>query len=147
VLRARVANLLVFISSAAALDDAHEMLRELTAIHPSRVLLMLGAREESDQDIEMFVESICQSDKRGGAIRLSCEEITLKATGKFVAELPSAALPLLVPDLSTFLWWQNAPHVADKVLDTLLRATDRLVIDSADFADTKRDLLETNKVF
>lgn len=147
VLRARVANLLVFIPSAAGLDDAHEMLRELTAIHPSRVFLMLGVREEADQDIEMFVESICQADKRGGAIRLSCEEITLKATGKFVAELPSAALPLLVPDLATFLWWQDAPRVSDKVLDTLLRATDRLIIDSANFADPHRDLLETNKIF
>ncbi len=61
VLRARVANLLVFISSETALDDVHRMLRELTAIHPSRVLLMLGAREAADHDIEMFVESICQN--------------------------------------------------------------------------------------
>jgi glucose-6-phosphate dehydrogenase assembly protein OpcA len=146
VLRARVANLLVFISSEAALDDVHQMLRELTAIHPSRVLLMLGAREATDQDIDMFVESICQTDKRGG-IRLSCEEITLKATGKFVAELPSAALPLLVPDLATFLWWQNAPRVSDKVLDTLLRATDRLIIDSADFADPLSELVEMNNLY
>ncbi|HEV2829804.1 MAG TPA: glucose-6-phosphate dehydrogenase assembly protein OpcA [Pyrinomonadaceae bacterium] len=146
VLRARVANLLVFISSEVALDDVHQMLRELTAIHPSRVLLMLGAREATDQDIDMFVESICQTDKRGG-IRLSCEEITLKATGKFVAELPSAALPLLVPDLATFLWWQHHLRVSDKVLDTLLRATDRLIVDSADFADPLNELLEMNNLY
>ena len=146
VLRARVANLLVFISSEAALDDVHRMLCELTAIHPSRVLLMLGAREATDQDIDMFVESICQTDKRGG-IRLSCEEITMKATGKYVAELPSAALPLLVPDLATFLWWQNALRVSDKVLDTLLRATDRLIIDSADFADPLSELVEMNNLY
>ncbi|HUS11615.1 MAG TPA: glucose-6-phosphate dehydrogenase assembly protein OpcA [Pyrinomonadaceae bacterium] len=146
VLRARVANLLVFISSEPALGDAHQMLRELTSIHPSRVLLMLGARHATDQDIEMFVESICQTDKRGG-IRLSCEEITLKATGKFVSELPSAALPLLVPDLATFLWWQDAPRVSDKVLDTLLRTTDRLIIDSADFADPLSELVEMNNLY
>jgi glucose-6-phosphate dehydrogenase assembly protein OpcA len=146
ILRARVANLLVFISSEAALDDAHRIVRELTAIHPSRVLLMLGAREATDQDIDMFVESICQRDKRGG-IRLSCEEITLKATGKFVAELPSAALPLLVPDLATFLWWQDALRLSNKVLDTLLRATDRLIIDSADFADPLSELVEVNNLY
>jgi glucose-6-phosphate dehydrogenase assembly protein OpcA len=146
VLRARVANLLVFISSEAALDDVHRMLRELTAIHPSRALLMLGAREAVDQDIEMFVESICQTDRRG-AIRLSCEEITLKATGKFVAELPSAALPLLVPDLGTFLWWQDALRVSNRVLNTLLRATDRLIIDSADFADPLNELVEMNHLY
>src|SRR6478609_10269886 len=75
VLRARVANLLVFVSNDAALNDLHQMLAELTAVHPSRVLAMLGAREATDQDIEMSVESICQTDKRTGAKRLSCEEI------------------------------------------------------------------------
>ena len=147
VLRARVANLLVFVSNDAALDDLHQMLGELTAIHPSRVLAMLGAREATDQDIEMSVESICQTDKRTGAKRLSCEEITLKAFGKFVIELPSAALPLLMPDLATFLWWRNAPQLSDKVLDKLLRATDRLVIDSLEFTNPQVDLNETNKLF
>jgi len=147
VLRARVANLLVFVSQEAALDELHEMLGELTAIHPSRVLAMLGAREATDLDIEMSVESICQTDKRTGAKRLSCEEITLKAFGKFVIELPSAALPLLMPDLATFLWWRNAPHLSDKVLDKLLRATDRLVIDSLEFTNPQVDLSETNKLF
>jgi len=147
VLRARVANLLVFVSNAEALDDLHQMLGELTAIHPSRVLAMLGAPEATDQDIEMSVESICQTDKRTGAKRLSCEEITLKAFGKFVIELPSAALPLLMPDLATFLWWRNAPHLSDKVLDKLLRATDRLVIDSLEFTNPPVDLSETNKLF
>jgi len=147
VLRARVANLLVFVSNDAALDDLHQMLGELTAIHPSRVLAMLGTREGADQDIEMSVESICQTDKRTGNKRLSCEEITLKAFGKFVIELPSAALPLLMPDLATFLWWRNAPHISDKVLDKLLRATDRLVIDSLEFANPQVDLSETNNLF
>ena len=147
VLRARVANLLVFVSNHKALEDLHQMLAELTAIHPSRVLAMLGAREATDQDIEMSVESICQTDKRTGAKRLSCEEITLKAFGKFVIELPSAALPLLMPDLATFLWWRNAPHLSDKVLDKLLRATDRLVIDSLEFTNPQVDLSETNKLF
>ena len=147
VLRARVANLLVFVSNDAALADVQQMLGELTAIHPSRVLAMLGLPEATDQDIEMSLESICQTDKRTGAKRLSCEEITLKAQGKFVVELPSAALPLLAPDLPTFLWWRNAPHVHDKVFDKLLRATDRLVIDSAEFANPQPDLIETNKLY
>src|SRR6266545_2724855 len=134
VLRARVANLLVFVTNAALLDEAHQMMLELTTIHPSRVLMMLGAREAPDLDIEMSVESFCQTDKRSGARRLSCEEVTLRAQGSFVAELPSAALPLLVSDLSTFLWWRARLQITDKVFASLLRAADRLVIDSAEFA-------------
>ena len=147
VLRARVANLLVFLANAELLDEVHQMMIELTAIHPSRVLLMLGAREAPDLDIEMFVESFCQTDKRTGAKRLSCEEITLKAQGSFVAELPSAALPLVVSDLSTFLWWRDVAQTGDKVFWSLLRAADRLVIDSAEFENTQRDLGQINKLF
>jgi glucose-6-phosphate dehydrogenase assembly protein OpcA len=147
VLRARVANLLVFAAAEEAFNDVRALLAELTAVHPSRVLTMLGVREAEDQDIEMSVESLCQTDKRSGGKRLSCEEITLMAFGKFVSELPSAALPLLVPDLSTFLWWRNSPRVDDKVLDTLLRATDRLIVDSVEFAHADLDLLEVNKVY
>ena len=147
VLRARVANLLVFVADAELLDDAQRMMLELTAIHPSRVLMMLGAREAPDRDIEMSVESFCQTDKRTGARRLCCEEVTLKAQGSFVAELPSAALPLLVSDLSTFLWWRDVVQTTDKVFSSLLRAADRLVIDSAEFEDPQRDLVEMNRLF
>jgi glucose-6-phosphate dehydrogenase assembly protein OpcA len=146
VLRARVANLLVFVPSETMLNEVEQMLAELTAIHPSRVPLMLGRRTEADRDIEMFVTSLCETDKRGFK-RLCCEEVTLKAQGSFVAELPSAALPLLVPDLSTFLWWRDSIQTSDKVFRSLLRAADRLVIDSAEFADPENELIETHKLF
>ena len=145
--RARVANLLVFVTSDALFDEVRQMMLDLTAIHPSRVLVMLGNWEAPDRDIEMYVESFCQTDKRTGAKRLCCEEVTLKAQGSFVTELPSAALPLLVSDLSTFLWWRARVQTSDKVFASLLRATDRLVIDSAEFEDAERDLLELNKLF
>src|ERR1043166_2877918 len=147
VLRARVANLLIYVSTDTALSDVHELLNDVTAVHPSRVLAMLGLREATDRDIDMWVDSICQTDKRSGNVRLSCEQITMKAQGKFVAELPSAALPLLAPDLPTFLWWRNALRVSDRLLDKLLRASDRLIIDSAEFADPANDLLEMRKLY
>jgi glucose-6-phosphate dehydrogenase assembly protein OpcA len=147
VLRARVANLLVFVQNREALDQVRAMLPELTASHPSRVLLMHGSLKGGEHDIEMSVDTICQTDKRGRARRLSCEEITLQAAGRFVVELPSAALPLLVPDLSSFLWWHGAPQSGNKVLDTLLRASDRLVIDSAEFEEPLAGLVETNKLY
>jgi glucose-6-phosphate dehydrogenase assembly protein OpcA len=147
VLRARVANLLVFVPNDQLLEDVRLLLPELTAIHPSRVLMMLGDRSAPDVDIEMAVTSFFQTDKRGGRKRLCCEEITLKAQGDFVVELPSAALPLQVSDLATFLWWRDALRVSDKVFEKLLPATDRLVIDSAEFAEPETDLVETNKLF
>src|SRR6185295_18940471 len=101
------ANLLVLISDEKLLAEVHDLLPELTAAHPSRVLIMLDQSEAPDLDIEMYVSALSQKEKLGGERRLCCEEVTLKAQGIFVSELPSAALPLLVSDLPTFLWWRS----------------------------------------
>ena len=132
----------------AALDEVHEMLRELTAIHPSRVLAMLGDRGSADHDIEMSVESICQTDKRTGAKRLCCEEITLEGAGKVCRlNFPAPRCRCWCRICRRFFGGAMRRKLADKVLDKLLRATDRLVIDSAEFADPLHDLGETNKLF
>jgi len=146
VLRARVANLLVFATEETLVTEVCEMLEQLTASHPSRVLTMLSQPQLPDQDIEMWIESLCQTDKRGGSKRLSCEQISLRAQGKFVSELPSAALPLLVADLSTFLWWRDRLNVGDRVFQILRKAADRLVIDSAEIEDAEK-LLEIHRLF
>jgi glucose-6-phosphate dehydrogenase assembly protein OpcA len=146
VLRARVANLLVVVPTQKALGEVQQMLEELTAVHPSRVLLLLADRGRADRDIEMSVTTFCQTDKHG-AKRLCCEEVILKAQGSFVSELPSAALPLLVPDLSTFLWSRGSIQTSDKMLGSLIEAADRLVIDSAEFADPESDLIQAGKLF
>jgi glucose-6-phosphate dehydrogenase assembly protein OpcA len=145
-LRARAANLLVFICNDKSLEEIHELLPELTAAHPSRVLTMLGLNDAPDRDIEMYVSALSQKEKSGPK-RLCCEEVTLKAQGSFVVELPSAALPLLVSDLPTFLWWRDVIDSQPKVFSNLLRESDRLIVDSAEFAKPAVDLLAINKIF
>ena len=147
VLRARVGNLVMFLSSEGALSEVSEWIESLTAAHPGRVLLIMAGRETDDSDIEVSVKSLCQTDKRTGAHRLCGEQIILKAHGKFVIELPSAALPLLVSDLHTLVYWRDDLNTADEVFQKLLVAADRLVIDSAEFREPKRELAHTNDVF
>lgn len=147
VLRARAANLLVYISDDKALEEVHQLLQELTTVHPSRVLTMFGENEAPDNDIEMFVSAISQKEKLGGQKRLCCEEVTLKAQGSFVSELPSAALPLLVSDLPIFLWWRSVVDSEQKVFKNLLHASDRLIVDSVEFAMPIIELLAINKIF
>lgn len=147
VLRARVANLLIYVPTESLLKEVDGLVPELTAVHPSRVVVMLGEKDATDQDIEMYVESHCETDKRTGRKRLCCEQVTLKAQGQFVSELPSVALPLLVSDLSTFLWWRDALEVSESVFKNLIGSADRLVIDSAEFEDPHRELLQVHKLF
>lgn len=147
VLRARVANLLVYVPTAQLFDEVKALMQDVTVAHPSRILIMLAEEAASPRDIDMFVTSLCQTDKRSGAKRLCGEVVVLKAQGKFTVELPSAALPLLVSDLATFLWWRQAVAVDDRVFNALLQASDRLVIDSDEFSDCLPSLLETHKIF
>jgi glucose-6-phosphate dehydrogenase assembly protein OpcA len=147
ILRARAANLLVFVSEEKLLAEVHDLLPELTAAHPSRVLLMLDQSEAPDLDIEMYVSALSQKEKLGGEKRLCCEEVTLKAQGIFVSELPSAALPLLVSDLPTFLWWRSIVDSSQKVFRNLLHASDRLIVDSVEFAKPITELLAINEIF
>ncbi|MGI8835924.1 MAG: glucose-6-phosphate dehydrogenase assembly protein OpcA [Pyrinomonadaceae bacterium] len=147
ILRARAANLLVFVSDEKSLEEVHKLLPELTAAHPSRVLTMLGESEAPDCDIEMYVSALSQKEKLASQKRLCCEEVTLKAQGSFVAELPSAALPLLVSDLPTFLWWRSVVDSSQKVFRNLLHASDRLIVDSVEFAKPIAELLAINEIF
>src|SRR6478672_7695992 len=147
VLRARAANLLVYVSNDKSLEEVHQLLQELTTVHPSRVLTMFGETDAPDNDIEMFVSALSQKENAGGQKRLCCEEVTLKAQGSFISELPSAALPLLVSDLPTFLWWRSVVDSSQKVFRNLLHSSDRLIIDSVEFAKPVTELLGINQIF
>ena len=146
-LRARVANLIVFVSTRGLLPELEDSMLGVTSTHPGRVLVMLAENDAPDQDIEMRVKALCQSDKRTGAKRLCGEVVVLNAQGKFTVELPSAGLPLLVSDLTTFLWWRNEFSISDKIFGSLLAASDRLVIDSDEFGSPLRDLREVDALF
>lgn len=138
VMRSRVLNLLVYVSSDEALKEINELLSEVTSAHPCRALVMVAEREAEDHDIEMFVSSYCQSS--GAERHLCCEQVTLRARGRFTVELPSAVGPLLIPDLPVFLWWRAEPRLNDEVFRKLSVASDRVVFDSADFLQPYTDL-------
>ena len=147
VMRARVANLMVVVTNDAELSETQQTIRDLAAIHPCRALVMLADRQSADRDIEMFVSASCQSQQSSTTTELSCEEITLIARGKFASELPSAVVPLLVPDLPVFLWWQDLHRLDDDTLQPLSRAADRLVIDSVDLAGMDLELDSIEELF
>ncbi len=145
-MRSRVANLLIFAPGEAE-TAVHQTICELSELHPCRALIMLNITQAPDTDIEMFVSAIRETGKQIRTRHVCCEEITLKASGVFVLELPSAALPLLVPDLPIFLWWRDTPQVDNKELRNLCRAADRLIIDSSDFENSQIELQRLASLF
>jgi glucose-6-phosphate dehydrogenase assembly protein OpcA len=140
VLRARVLNLMVYVTGEQDLRAVDEMLVDVAAVHPCRALVMLADEAGEDRDIEMQVSSRCQLESGAGGRHLCCEQVTLRASGSFVVELPSASVPLLVSDLPVFLWWRGAPDFESQIFQSLCRATDRVIIDTAACHEPDDDL-------
>ena len=132
VMRARAANLMVFATSEASLQETQQTINELALTHPCRALVMVADFQGADADIEMFVSAFSQAERRSQKPELCCEEVTLVARGQYINELPSAATPLLVPDLPVFLWLQDLNRLDDQTVQSLTHAAERLVIDSVD---------------
>lgn len=130
--RARVLNLMIYLDRHEALHEVSQALDVIAPLHPCRAVVMVGLGDEDDRDIEMFISSHCH-DAAGAARHVCCEQVTLVACGHYVEELPSAATPLLVSDLPVFLWWRQSSCPSGRVFSRLVRAADRLVIDSAKF--------------
>lgn len=136
VLRARVLNLMVYVESERDLNEVDEMLLDVASVHPCRALVMLGDKDGADEDLQMHVASRCRMESGAGGRHLCCEQVTIRAGGSYAVELPSACLPLLIPDLPVFLWWRGAHNFEGKIFQTLSRASDRVIIDSSKCSDT-----------
>jgi glucose-6-phosphate dehydrogenase assembly protein OpcA len=141
VIRARVLNLLVHVDNRPALNELSDMLVDITAAHPCRAIVMLGDPAGDDADIEVYLNLQCRPIRSSNDRHLCCEQVTLEASGRFAVELPSAATPLLVPDLPSILWWHGDVEFDDPVFRALCRAADRVVIDSGNFAEVGADIL------
>lgn len=143
-LRSRAANLLVFVADESRLADTYETVVELAGVHPCRALILVGD-ESHESDIQVSVAAFCPNRIGSRSRQLCCEAVTLRAGGRFVSELPSAALPLLLPDLQSFIWWRDKPRFEHPVLKSLLKTVDRFVIDSADFESPLEDFRVLHK--
>ncbi len=139
-LRARVLNLMVYVTDEAVLRLVDDLLMDVATMHPCRALLMFANPLDEDQDIEMQVSSRCRLEGGAGGRHLCCEQVTMRACGRFTVELPSASMPLLVSDLPVFLWWRAALDFDDHNFKSLMRAADRVIIDTAGCTHTRETL-------
>jgi glucose-6-phosphate dehydrogenase assembly protein OpcA len=67
------------------------------------------------------------------------EEVVVQ-TNVHPRHLTAVVLPLLLPELPVFTWWEATPPFDQQVFDELTSVTDRLIVDSAAFADPVADL-------
>jgi glucose-6-phosphate dehydrogenase assembly protein OpcA len=132
--RASVLNLIVYADREVHARRAARSISDLALRHPSRAIVVLADRGQERQGGERRIEMHCQLPIPDGARQVSYEQILVRATGDVDDRLASAVIPLLVPDLPVFLWWTGTPLLGSRSFGDLLRLTDRLIVDSADFA-------------
>ena len=80
----------------------------------------------------------CRSES-GGGLQVCSEVITVGSTHEAVAGLANALVSLLIADLPIFLYWRS-PHLADwKLVETLARSANLLIVDSQTLPAVPRD--------
>jgi glucose-6-phosphate dehydrogenase assembly protein OpcA len=144
VARASVLNLVVFATREIHARRAAVTIAELATRHPSRAIVVVTDRERTASAPELQMH--CRLPHADGAQQVSYEQILIRARGDAHRRLPSAVIPLLLPDLPVFLWWTETPPLDAPLFDDLLGLADRLIVDSGDFARPDRTLARLHAV-
>lgn len=137
VMRACVLNLLIYTGSREETEHAAEIAIRLMRRHPNRAIILQTDPAEpagTPDKLESLVTISCLRP-RPDSPTVCCEQITIKASGADVEQLPNSVLPLLVTDVPVVLWWRGDPPFGKSVYRGLVSVADYLVIDSADFAE------------
>ena len=130
VVRACSLNLLFVTDTVAMLEEAGDLIGEVTVEHPSRTFLIVADRRKGTPSIETWISARCSLPVPGGK-QVCCEQINLIAAGTDANRIPSIVTALLVPDVPTVLLWNSRVQREDGLLRALIRITDRVLIDSS----------------
>jgi glucose-6-phosphate dehydrogenase assembly protein OpcA len=143
--RARVLTLLVYNDDPDAEQSINETLMRVTEMHPARALVMTVDRAAAEPSVTAAVTAYCQV-QGPRAKQVCCEQVTFRAAGPAVNDLPSAVAQLLAEDVPVYLWWRALPDINDYVFNHLVQMADRVIIDLAGSVHPRGDLVRLAKV-
>jgi glucose-6-phosphate dehydrogenase assembly protein OpcA len=140
-LRARLSNLVVFCNKPEQAETICQAVPEIVAAHPARVLLLAG-EPGVEEPLTARLNVWCQL---GQHHKVCSEQVTLRAGGRFVEQLPFAVRGLLIGDLPTNLWWAAAvpPPLAGHFLYELAERAQQVIYDSIGWTDPARGVAAT----
>jgi glucose-6-phosphate dehydrogenase assembly protein OpcA len=128
--RACVFNLVVYAPGERSHEEVSRIMAEVTLQHPGRILVLLGGSRPDSSELDAWVTAQCHVSA-GHRSQVCCEQILIRAEGAGLDRAASLVAPLLVPDLSVFLWWRDTPESNQALLKDLAQNADRIIIDSA----------------
>jgi glucose-6-phosphate dehydrogenase assembly protein OpcA len=140
VMRACALNLTVFAPGERSEDAVTATMAEITAQHPSRIIVLLPNAQATEASLHAWVTALCHLSA-GGRKQVCCEEIMLRGEGKGIEQLPSLVRSLQIPDLPAVLWWRGNLELNDWLFLDLLETADRVIVDSATLTNPQTGLV------
>jgi glucose-6-phosphate dehydrogenase assembly protein OpcA len=143
VLQARMSNLVIYCDRLELASRIAEIIPAVVALHPARVLLLIGTEESGHGQLEVSVR--VRARRLAGHRPICTEQITLRAHWQAVRHLPFAVRELLIGDLPTNLWWAcpSPPPLAGPLLYDLAEYAEQIVYDSHGWTDPHRGVAAT----
>ncbi|MFO0879898.1 MAG: glucose-6-phosphate dehydrogenase assembly protein OpcA [Gemmataceae bacterium] len=139
--RARMSNLVIFCNSLESSIAVHEQVTNITAVHPTRTILLVG---EPGPDREL-TSRVTVRPVGTGKQHVCVEMVTLHAGGGFVDRLPFAVRSLLIGDLPINVWWDAPipPPFAGGLLHELGDTAQQIIYDSVGWPEPARGVSAT----
>jgi glucose-6-phosphate dehydrogenase assembly protein OpcA len=130
-IRSSVMNLVVYVSRAEDAVLVTDAIAALTERHPSRTICVVADPGAPTSSLDASVTTRCSAADSG---RLCREQIQITAHGATAAHVPGVVIPLVRPDLPTYLWWMGEPPCEAELFRRMVDLCDRLIVDSGVFA-------------
>ena len=135
--RTSVLTLVAVVRTDAEADGARQIIHDLGVRHPSRTLIIVTVDDEPEAanstDAAVWVHAI---EREGRAVCF--EEVVLRVRGKARHHLDSIVEPFALPDVPMVVW---LPAGLPSPGDPLMRAANRVVVDSRAVAEAGGDVL------
>ncbi len=140
---ARMSNLVVYCDGEPLAQSVNEALPEVVTMHPARVLLLVGEPGAESAPVTAAVN--VWSHKGEAGAKTCSEQVTLRAKGDAVPQLPFAVRELLIGDLPINVWWaaHTPPPQGGPLLFDLAEHAQQVIYDSVGWDDPARGVAAT----
>jgi len=128
--RTSVLNLVVYVPHKDAASPVIEAIAGLIERHPSRTIVVVADPDAPSSSLDAIVTTNCTVSATARE-RFCWEQITLTAHGDAAAHAPGIVIPLLLPDLPTYLWWADSVPFGSDLFARMTALCDRVIVDSA----------------
>lgn len=128
---ASLMNFALYSEDPDSLTRNSEAAQQLTREHACRALLIAMDRKAPETSIRSWITAHCHLAH--GKKSVCCEQLAFLLSGKAVGRLRNTVFAHMASDLPLVFWWQG--ELSNIFEERLYRMIDRLVVDSASWAD------------